>query len=386
MDQRATHTEHDSLDLDQLKAIVHDRLRQQRAVSEAIWDAGRAMYEADRRGLWPQDMPQGGGRRKKPTREAWAFRAFKIRVRQARKYFGVGEHLGREYVAGTGLCLDRMEQLYLAPVELRDLVRDLGVEGLSPRALRRGRLAAMPLLAEGRVQDALGEAERVARRCDAREDRQEQPKAPRPPRDDDQDDGPDAETACALADAALLHVESMKTLPADMLDRARLEYLARIGEELAQGCRQLLDRQPEPEDRQETAAAAPPPRQVYERPAPNMPIAILPLLAAARALAPAARERLEQGLCAAVAGKPAEEVEALLRRPYEDMVRAGAPAELAGNWMALLTDEDREGRGRFALWFGRKMESSALSAYLASLSDDEVPPWLRRDRESSGAP
>lgn len=147
-----TVSEGPAVTLEAIKSYVRGRLKQARAVSELIWEAGAAMWIADQRGLWTEDLkrlqalPSHTGRQRrnlnKPSRELWASAVFELSVRQARKYFTVGERLTRDEVAGTGLCLDRMEQLALATPDLRPRIRELAINGASVDVLRKARGAA----------------------------------------------------------------------------------------------------------------------------------------------------------------------------------------------------------------------------------------------------
>jgi hypothetical protein len=388
-----------------LKTGIRQRLRRKRAISEESWDTGAEMLTALARGWWKADLASP---EEELSREQWAERVFEMTGRQARKYFAVAERLTREAVAGTGLCLDRLYQLALAPEALRPLVLSLGQAGLSDRALSAGRCAALPHLAKGEEGKALRAAQRAARARDRRDEKEDTA----PPEQEPEDEAskkPDPERACGLVEKALREVKSLAASP----DRrepgqlASLKVLLALTEELGDSVRGLLgpegprpgpegppagpegpegsfpvaaqDKEPpqQPAEAQEKA-----PSPVPARPAAGGTSFRVMFDAVGQKLDIFKQGRLEAWLYRVIAGAPLAELMPGFRALCDELVEAGVPRALCDKWLELIQDPDWERRGAFALWFFQRARLPAFFAYLQMLREQDLAPGLRQKVEA----
>jgi hypothetical protein len=406
---------------------IREKLRAQRAQSELIYDIASEMLEIDRLGLWQAatgtDAPVEKKTKKKKTkktkknaltREVWAKQTFGISLRQARKYFNVAEHLRREEIAGSGLCLDRMEQLALCPPALRPTLLALGsTEGLPASALSAGRRAAAPLLQEGDSAAAIAAAIEVARdraRKEDREDQKEGGKRRGKPEGSDADAGPDAGYACELVAAAQQQIEGLVKLaaqaaqdgPSAPIDLGALAALAEAAERLGESTRRLLAQiaasgdppapeveappappapavQQAPAGRPPAAGPPPQPHQGGARKSTSARISFTPLVAVLFTLGHADREKMQVLLHAAMTDLPfsTAEIAAALRK-------AGAEPALVLAWEDLLNRPTHEERARFAFWFAQKVEPRWLNELLRFLDRERLPRMLREHLEKEG--
>lgn len=418
---------------------IRDKLKAQRAQSEMIYDIAVEMLEIDRLGLWqaaagvdPNDKTKKGKKKKKKkgqmTREVWVKKTFGISLRQARKYFNVAEHLRREEIAGSGLCLDRMEQLALCPPALRPTLLSLGAEeGLSAHALSAGRRAGMAILGEGNEVEAIAEMIKVARACDHKEEREdlkEKSKKSRPSPEGEKDEAPDAGYACELVAAALQELEDLAA-QGGPIDQGAVAALVKAAEQLGEAGRLLLARatgQPEasaadvvpeapaapapaapapapappaPEPQAEPAPPAPPPTSsgppapagqdapAAARKSTSSPIMFTPLIAVLRTLG-MDEVRMRAMLHAVLANLPFNTA------PLAEALRkAGVDASLVASFEELLNKPTHEERARFAFWFAEKAEPVWLEGLLDIMDHNKLPPSVReraaqwgRDREA----
>jgi hypothetical protein len=363
-----------------LKDKIRQDLKQQEADSPAIVATAQDMARIKRLEWHLMDDIEDP--------DAWAHATFGIGMRQASKYFLVGERLRPEQVAGAGMGLEALYQLAMAPKGLRrDLLALVKKEKLSSGALAAGRQAALPLWEAG---DRAGARTKLAEKAVASQKAQD---AERAKKNAERAEETPEDTAAGVERALKRAEKGLEKLAGAMGGRVsdKARRLAQAAQEQVAELRALLEEggaleeEEEADESPEEEAAVSEVQNFQDGPAdpPGPPSAktemdVAQVATAMRGMEWRQQEDVAMHLFFIMRGDPVEEEIGFFADLRGPLLQAGVPEVAFEESLRRLGDPDHDRRGVFALRLYVEARLPKLYENLWDLLQMDLPPGLTR--------